>query len=178
MPRLFTGLEIPETIAERLNMLKGGVPGARWIEPADYHVTLRFIGDVDDATAREIEERLSTIHQPPFSIRLSGLDWFGGRKPHSIHALVEPNEALSRLQVAHERACQAAGLPAEGRRFIPHVTLARCRGASLPAVRSFVQAHGLFATEPFPVSRFVLFSARPSRGGGPYLVERAWPLQA
>ncbi len=176
MPRLFTGLEIPETVARQLELLKGGVPGARWIEPADYHITLRFIGDIDDATALEIEERLSRIHYPPFTLRLNGLDWFGGRKPHSIHALVEPSESLSRLQAAHERACQAAGLPPESRRFIPHVTIARCRGASLDAVRSFVSARGLFTAGPFEVRRFVLYSARPSRGGGPYLVERAWPL--
>ena len=177
MPRLFSGIEIPDDIAGRLRMLKGGVPGARWIDPADYHVTLCFMGDVDDATALEIEERLSRIRQAPFSLRLAGLDWFGGRKPHSIVALVEPGEDLIRLHAAHAQACRAAGLAPERRRFVPHVTIARCRGAPLRAVRSFVSARGLFTAGPFPVERFVLFSARPSRGGGPYLVERAWPLR-
>ena len=47
MPRLFTGLEIPAEIGQTLSSLRGGLPGARWIDPENYHVTLRFIGDID-----------------------------------------------------------------------------------------------------------------------------------
>ena len=61
MPRLFTGLEIPPDIAADLAMLRGGVSGARWIEAADYHITLRFIGDIDDRLASEAAEILSGI---------------------------------------------------------------------------------------------------------------------
>ncbi len=176
MPRLFTGLEIPPHIGMQLMLLQGGIPGARWVEPENYHITLRFIGDIDDATATEIDHLLGAIHYPRFSLRLSGIGFFGGAKPHSVHALVEPTPPLMELQQMHERACQQAGLKPERRRFTPHVTLARCRGAPLRAVRDYVAAHNLFAAGPFEVQRFVLFSARPSRGGGPYLVERAYPL--
>ncbi len=176
MPRLFTGIEIPPDIATQLQLLQGGIPGARWIDPADYHITLRFIGDIDDATALHIDELLSRIHLPAFSLKLAGVDFFGGARPHSVHAKVVPNEALNTLQQAHERACQQAGLKPETRRFTPHVTLARCRGAPLASVRDYASAHGLFAAGPFSVSRFVLYSARPSRGGGPYVVERTYDL--
>ena len=176
MPRLFTGLEIPPDIGRQLMMLQGGIPGARWVEPEDYHITLRFIGDIDDATAERIDELLGTIRHPRFSLRLSGIGFFGGAKPHSVHALVETAPLLMELQQMHERACQMAGLKPEHRRFIPHVTLARCRGAPLMAVRDYVAAHNLFSAGPFEVRRFALFSARPSRGGGPYIVERAYPL--
>ena len=176
MPRLFTGLEIPGAIAAQLALLQGGVHGARWIDPENYHITLRFIGDIDEATAMEIESALGHVRAHPFSLRLSGLDWFGGRKPHSIHARVEHNAALDHLQAAIERACQSAGLAPERRRFTPHVTIARCRGAKLREVRDFVSAHGLFSAGPFEVSRFILYSARPSRGGGPYIAERTWTL--
>ena len=54
MPRLFTGLEIPRHVADSLSMMRGGLPGARWIDPENYHLTLRFIGDIDDALARDI----------------------------------------------------------------------------------------------------------------------------
>ena len=54
MPRLFTALEIPPQVAQSLAMMRGGLPGARWIDPENYHLTLRFIGDIDDALAHEI----------------------------------------------------------------------------------------------------------------------------
>ncbi len=177
MPRLFVGLEIPENIGRELEMLRGGVRGARWIAPVDYHITLRFIGDIDEAQAQAVEEALGRVRAPAFSLRLAGVDWFGGRKPHSLHARVAASEELNHLQGLVERACQTAGLKAEGRRFMPHVTVARCRGADLREVRDFVARNGLFAAGPFEVRRFVLYSARPSRGGGPYVVERAWPLE-
>ncbi len=176
MPRLFTGLEIPESVASQLQLLRGGIPGARWIEPEDYHITLRFIGDIDEATAAHIRELLDEVHLPAFELKVSGLNWFGGARPHSVHARIEPVPGLIALQQAHERICQRAGLKPEPRRFVPHITLARCKGAPLEAVRDYVSAHGLFSATPFPVRRFAMFSARPSRGGGPYVVEQAWPL--
>ena len=51
MPRLFAGLEIPAEIGQTLSNLRGGLPGARWIDPENYHVTLRFIGDIDGVAA-------------------------------------------------------------------------------------------------------------------------------
>ena len=178
MPRLFTGLEIPDDIARQLSMLKGGIPGARWIEPSDYHITLRFIGDIDEEMAERIDSLLADVYYPAFSLKLAGVDFFGGARPHSVHARVVPTHELNGLQQMHERICQLAGLKPENRRFIPHVTLARCKGAPLAAVRDFVARHGLFAAGPFDVKRFVLYSARPSRGGGPYIVERAYDLIA
>jgi len=175
MPRIFTGLRIPPDIAARLALLQGGIEHARWIDGRDYHITLRFIGDVDQALAGEVARALGRISWSAFSLRLSGLGWFGGKRPHSVHALVEPNPALDRLQAAHEQACRAAGLAPETRKFIAHVTLARLRGARLAQVRDFVSAHGLFSAGPFAVEEFALFSARPSRGGGPYAIEQTWP---
>ena len=58
MPRLFTGLEIPSDVRQSLAMLRGGLPGARWIDAENYHVTLRFIGDVDDVIAHEVASLL------------------------------------------------------------------------------------------------------------------------
>ena len=54
MPRLFTGLEIPREVGQTLSLLRGGLPGARWIDPENYHITLRFIGDIDDRLAHDI----------------------------------------------------------------------------------------------------------------------------
>jgi RNA 2',3'-cyclic 3'-phosphodiesterase len=177
MPRLFSAIEIPRSIAERLTMLRCGLSGARWIDPENYHLTLRFIGDVDGATARDFTNALGEIAVPPFELKLSGLGSFGGNKPRTIFADLEPSPALEALQRANERAAREAGLPPEGRNFKPHVTLARLRGARPDAVASYLERQGGVAAEPFTVSRFVLYSSRNSVGGGPYVIEAAYELE-
>lgn len=177
MPRLFTGLEIPPDIAERLSSLRGGIEGARWVDPDDYHVTLRFIGDVDNATADRFDEALEKIAGQPFEMTLDGVGAFGGRKPRAVWAGVSANGALADLRRANENAAQKAGLQAETRNFHPHVTLARLRGAKADTVARYLGERGSFLTQPFEVTRFVLFSSRESKGGGPYVVERSYPLE-
>ncbi len=178
MTRLFTALEIPEAVAMRLSLLRGGLPGARWIDPENYHVTLRFIGDIDGRTADEVAHALDRVYRPPFTLTLSGLDCFSGRSPHSLFARVEPTPQLTELQAEHERIIQRLGLPAEPRRFTPHVTLARLRGTSAGEVARWISEHGPVRLPSFEVDRFVLYSSRSSVGGGPYLVEEAYPLAA
>ena len=86
MPRLFTGLEIPAEIGHTLSNLRGGLPGARWIDPENYHVTLRFIGDIDGIAANEIASMLFRINRKPFEVALQGLSSFGGKKPRAVVA--------------------------------------------------------------------------------------------
>src|SRR5437763_6740675 len=98
MPRLFTGLEIPADIATELSMLRGGLSGARWIDAENYHLTLRFIGDIDDATAREIHSTLERIRLQPFTVTIEGLSSFGSAKPRAVIAKAKPVPALVELQ--------------------------------------------------------------------------------
>jgi RNA 2',3'-cyclic 3'-phosphodiesterase len=178
MPRLFTALELPAPIAFSLSLLRGGLPGARWVDPENYHVTLRFIGDIDQRTADEVAGSLERVDRPGFDLALEGLDAFGGRKPHSVIACVKASAELRELQAEHERIIQRIGLEPERRRFRPHVTLARMKGASEPEIAAYLALRGDFRTAPFTVGRFVLLSSRASRGGGPYVMEEAYPLAA
>lgn len=179
MPRLFTGLEIPQDIAFALSLKRGGLNGARWIEPENYHITLRFIGDVDHQTADEVAVSLDRLaNSLQFPVRLTHLDSFGGDKPRALFAGIEASEALRGLQAAQERVLQRIGLPPEGRKFVPHVSLARLRGVSAEDVARFIAEAARFETLSFVPARFVLFSSRDSVGGGPYLVEQSYPLAA
>src|SRR5579863_1539729 len=175
MPRLFTGLEIPSDLALDLSMLRGGLSGARWIDPENYHLTLRFIGDIDDATARDVSAALEQIRRAPFTVTLEGLGSFGGDRPRAIIAKAKPARPLVELQAEQERLLRRIGIPPEPRKFTPHVTLARQRDASTAAVAAYLATRGFFSRR-FEATRFVLFSARASTGGGPYLVEAAYPL--
>ena len=178
MPRLFTGLELPDQVSQSLSMLRGGLPGARWIDPENYHVTLRFIGDIDDAMAHEVESLLARVRRRSFELRLDGLTSFGGRKPRAIVASLAPSPDVMELQAEHERLLQRVGLEPEGRKYTPHVTLARLRDTSSVQVADYLTSRGAFRSMPFEVSRFVLFSSRASVGGGPYVVEATYPLAA
>ena len=176
MPRLFTGLEIPADVAQSLAMMRGGLPGARWIDPENYHLTLRFIGDIDDALAREIAVMLGRVQRGSFELRFDGLSSFGGRKPRAVIAGATQIPALMELQAEQERLLQRLGLDPEGRKYIPHVTLARLRDSSSRQVADYLSARGHYRSSSFQVSRFVLFSSRASVGGGPYVVEADYPL--
>jgi 2'-5' RNA ligase len=178
MPRLFTGLELPAEVGAELAMLRGGLPRARWVEPENYHITLRFIGDVDDRVAHEIGSMLDQVNRHGFELRLDGLTSFGGRKPRAVVAAVPSVPALIELQAEHERIMQRIGLEPEGRKYTPHVTLARLRDSSSRQVADYLAERGPYRSPSFQVGRFVLFSARASVGGGPYLVEAAYPLAA
>lgn len=176
MPRLFTGLEIPGHVATALSFLRGGLPGARWIDPDNYHVTLRFIGDVDDRLASEIAQLLDQVRRRAFRLQFDGLGSFGGRRPRAVFAAIEPSNPLMELQAEHERLMQRVGLEPEGRKFTPHVTLARLRDSTSREVADYLTLRGAMGGVVFEVPRFVLFSSKSSSGGGPYVVEADYPL--
>jgi RNA 2',3'-cyclic 3'-phosphodiesterase len=178
MPRLFVGLEIPREVGQTLALLRGGLPGARWIDPENYHITLRFIGDIDDRLAHDIAQLLDGVKRRSFDVRFGALTFFGGRKPRAIVVGVEPIQPLVELQAELERLMQRLGLDPEGRKFVPHVTLARLHDASSQDVADYLSVRGYFPSRTFMASRFVLFSSRASTGGGPYVVEDSYALSA
>lgn len=175
MQRLFTAIEIPEDIRDLLGDLDMPLPGARWVEIDDMHLTLRFFGELDGRTARDLADLLAGIHQEPFELRIKGLGAFGGREPRTIYAAVAANEPLERLQRAVDRAAMAAGLPAEPRRYTPHITLARLRNGRDTTIARYLQHNAHFEAAPFLVTSFSLFSAKAG-GGGPYVVEEEFPF--
>ena len=143
----------------------------------NYHITLRFIGDVDGRTADEIVDRLDRIDRPEFDLNLTGIGSFGSKKPHSVYAGVSMAPEMVALQAEIERICQRLGLPADPRKFMPHVTLARLRSSRLDDVVNYLSGRGNFYSLPFKASRFVLLSSRDSVGGGPYITEEVFPLR-
>lgn len=177
MLRIFTALEIPSEIGQSLALLRGGLPGARWVEPENYHLTLRFIGDIDDGLAREIGDLLGQVKRPAFDLRIDGLDSFGGNRPRAVVAAVPAIAELVELQADHERLMQRVGLEPD-RKYRPHVTLARLRDTSSRQVADYLSTRQPFRSVSFSVSRFVLYSSRSAVGGGPYVVEADYPLAA
>ncbi len=176
MPRLFTALEVPPPVALALSFLRGGLPGARWIDPENYHITLSFIGDIDDALARDIAEALEGVRRRSISVEIDGLGAFGGARPRALYARVEPNDGLLELQGAQERLLRRLGASPENRQYTPHVTLARLRAEATARMTADWLALRGGLRQSFTAGRFVLMSSRNSVGGGPYVVEEAYDL--
>jgi hypothetical protein len=108
MPRLFAALSIPVEVASALAAARGGVFGARWIEPGDYHVTLRFVGDVDVHAAREVAGALAAVRRPPVAVEFQGLSWFGGDKPRAIVARIRRRPLSSNCRAISSAGCVAS----------------------------------------------------------------------
>lgn len=186
MLRLFVALSLTAEIRQRLAGLSGGVPGARWTEPDNLHLTLRFIGEVPEDVAVDIDAALAELRTPAFELTLDGVGVFGtGRRARVLWAGVERNEALGHLQAKVESAVVRCGLPAEERKFSPHVTLARLKDPPADRVGRFLSDRGLFRAGPMPVERVTLYRSRPGNGGPVYeplrdypLTETGWPFRA
>ena len=175
--RLFVALPLPEALRARLSALAAGLLGARWLPPEKLHLTLRFIGEVDGGQARDIDAALSQIRAPSFPVTLAGVDRFGsGAKVRALWAGVEPSPGLEHLYQKIEHAVQCAGLPPDGRKFKPHVTLARFKsnpGGKLP---EYLSHHARFHGDTFQAEAFVLYSSFLSHTGAIYTEEAAYPL--
>lgn len=174
--RLFLAIPIPVSVADRLATLETEAPGASWRTPEQYHLTLRFIGDVDEAVARDIDTEVGRIIAAPFEIALQGVGAFGGREPSALWAGVTDSPALARLAGACETAIRNAGLPPEPRRYKPHVTVAYLHGMRDVEAAHFLTDAAEFRTEPFVVDHFCMYSSRATRAGSHYVEEAVYPL--
>lgn len=176
MPRLFCALKLPAQLARDLAQIRGGLNGARWIDPENFHITLRFFGDMDRHRANDLALALSNVDRHAMELQVDRLDVFGGGKPRSLHAAIRPDFALTELQSEIERIAQRLRLKPEKRKFSPHITLARLNGTTALEAAGFIGSLGGFQSEPFDVSEFELLSSKDSIGGGPYICEQRYPL--
>jgi 2'-5' RNA ligase len=176
--RLFVGLDLPRELRQRVAALSGGgIQGARWVPPENYHVTLRFIGETPRHMAEEIDHALAAIKVRGFPLSLAGVGTFAkGGRGNSLWVRVERNPQLEHLQSKIETALQRCGLEPERRRFQPHLTLARLDNAANSKLASFVQAHNLFRAEPMPVEHFTLFSSLLGKDKPVYTAEVEYAL--
>lgn len=176
MIRLFVAIGIPQDICDALPMPDSAIAGVSWVPDENFHVTLRFIGEVDNAKARDIDDVLMTVRAPAFDISLHGLDTFGGKSPHALYAGVRPCPPLNHLHQKVDGALTRLGLPGDRTKYTPHVTLARLRQAPDEKVAAFIQQNNLFACEPFAVTEFGLYSSELHPDGSLYTLERTYAL--
>lgn len=176
--RLFVALDLPWSVRAQLAALSGsGIPGARWVPPENFHLTLRFIGDIPSHVARDVDDALLGLRARGFDLTLTGMGVFSkGGISSALWVGVEKTPALDHLRTKIETAIRRCGLEPERRKFQPHVTLARLDNPAERKLAGFVQAHNLFRTQPLPVEHFTLFSSILCKAHAVYTPEAEYEL--
>ena len=178
MLRLFVGIEFPPELKLRLSLLCNGVPGAKWVDAGNLHLTLRFIGEITEDRAGDVDAALARLKARRFTLQLAGTGVFGGNRPRALWAGVERHPDLVGLRDKIEQALIRLGLEPEPRRFAPHVTLARLRDPQLDRLGHFLAAHAQFRANPLPVEHFSLIASFPTKAGSVYEDQADYPLLA
>src|SRR5216684_873673 len=176
MLRLFVGIEFPPELKLELSLLCTRVTGARWLDPGNFHLTLRFIGEIPEDLAADVDEALAGLKARPFTLQLAGTGIFGGNRPHALWVGVERDPDLVRLRDKIEHALIRTGIAPEQRRFAPHVTLARLRDPPLDRLGDYLATHGQFRAAPLPVEQFSLIASFPTKAGSIYEDQADYPL--
>jgi 2'-5' RNA ligase len=177
MHRLFVAIDLPEEVKQGVADLGGSLPGGRWVPREQLHLTLRFIGEVDDESFSAIRGALAEVRGAPFSMALRGIGHFPpGRHPRVLWVGLEGYEPLIELQQRVESALVTAGIVPEERRFSPHITIARLKETPAAAVEAYEERHAAFRAGPVPVGEFHLYSSALSRAGAIHTREASYPL--
>ena len=178
MPRLFVAIDLSDAVKESILLLQNGLRGAKWVACDNLHLTLRFIGEVPDIEADDIHSALSKIRGFPFVLKLGGVGVFSsGSRPRSIWIAVEDRSAIDSLKCDIDRALVRLGFSPDGRKYIPHVTVARLKGRT-SNLSEFVTRLGSMRSLSVEIDQFTLFSSFLARAGPIYTPEMYYPLTA
>ena len=177
MLRLFVGIDLPPDTKLALSTIAAGLPGVKWVDPGNYHVTLRFIGEVDEGVAADIDEALAEVRARRFALSIAGMGLFGTEdRPRILYAGVERSAALVELRDKVGQALGRAGMPPEGRHFTPHVTLANIRAGKPVDLGRYLESHNLLRLPEIAIDRFQLVRSYLTKAGSLYEAAADYPL--
>jgi 2'-5' RNA ligase len=177
MYRLFVGLDLPWEVKEQLARISCGLPGARWLEFEQIHLTIRFIGEVDGGVFDDAMAALDTVTMEPFDLTLKGVGFFPPRgRAETLWVGVDMSEPLTMLRTRVEAALARAGIEREQRKFSPHVVIARLKDTPLTRLGQYLVEYNLFESMPFRVNEFNLYSSMLSSTGAIYRIESSYYL--
>jgi RNA 2',3'-cyclic 3'-phosphodiesterase len=162
MIRLFAALRPPPAVRNTLLARMSGVPGARWQDDDQLHLTLRYIGEVDERVAGDVATALASVAGAAPTVRLAGVGRFEKRgRTDALWAGVAPHDALAALH-----------------RKMPHITLARLsRGVGAEAeIDAWIVANAALASDAFAMTHIVLYESTLRREGASYEALARWPL--
>lgn len=178
MARLFVAVDLPPGHSAAFQKLQDPDLQARWTPPDQYHVTLRFLGDVDEQRTEQLTSRLADIDLPSFQLGGEGLDVFPSKqRPHVLVAHVNEEPGLMALQEFVDDLAVEMGFAEDPKPFNPHVTLGRVKKAAPREVRAFLKKHADFSIDPFVATEYRLYESTLSPDGSAHTVLREYGLR-
>lgn len=174
MHRLFVALRPPAAIRSGLIAIMQGVPGVRWQDDDQLHVTVRFVGEIDRHQAEDVAAALGRVRGSAITARIAGV----GRFDHALWAGIAPRAPLAALHAQVDGALRLAGVKPDGRAYLPHITLARFAKtrAGDPALGRWLGDHTALASPAFTLDRLILFESTLGSEGARYEPVEIWPL--
>lgn len=175
--RLFIALPVLEPIRSQLGEFQVRLAETRarvrWVEPAGYHLTVKFLGAVDEGLLPEIRARLTRAAEqvPVFPLEIDGVGHLPERGPARVivaHAH-SPDQRLTRLHRLVDSAIGGMGLPLDTRELSPHITLGRVKAnTGLNRLLRLLAKHEADYLGSFDVKEVVLYRSTPGAGGSVY----------
>ncbi|HEX4605956.1 MAG TPA: RNA 2',3'-cyclic phosphodiesterase [Candidatus Angelobacter sp.] len=170
--RIFIALDIPADIrsrlAEYMERARKLAPNARWARVEGLHVTLKFVGEFNDARLEEMKAALATVKAAPFDVKFEGVGFFPDPKAARVFwAAVDGGEPLPRLASAIDAALAGLSIARETKPYRSHLTLARTSSRPLRELQALL-------TDPSPqfgtmsAREFFLYQSQPQKGGSKY----------
>jgi 2'-5' RNA ligase len=142
MVRTFIAIDLTPEVRERMKGPQGTLSGCRarltLVKPDSIHITLKFLGEIDEKTLGRVREALSLIRFEPFEISVGGVKGNPPPAPRVIWSNVRDGGGCGRLFALVEEALSPLGIPRERRAYTPHATLARVKRfdpSLLPALK-------------------------------------------
>lgn len=186
MTRTFLALELPDAVRHalrrKIDHLGRAMPEVRWVDPAGLHLTLAFLGELDDErldAATQAAADVAGAHAP-FTLRLGGVGTFGSaRSPRVIWVDVAGERArLLQLQAALADDLEGRGFPREERPFSPHLTLARIKKpVSDDALTALARVQREPATRlTWQIEAISVMKSELARPAARYTALSRWPL--
>ena len=172
MIRLFTTLSIPEDVKEELYALRESLFGARWVSKENMHLTLQFIGETSEDKYHQIKDDLEDIQMTSFDLKLGAVSRFAEKV---LFCTVGESQELLDLQSLVKEKVELA-TPVEKKKYVPHVTLARLRDASVHDMAALIKKHHDYESRDFSVHTFGLYSSKLSNSGPVYTLESEYEL--
>lgn len=183
--RAFLAIELNAAVQDALTgllrRLHQTTARVTWVKPANVHLTLRFLGDIDETQRSLLEARCASICAAfaPFTITVHGIGAFPNtRRPRVVWAGVEArDDTLVSLQREAESAARAVGLAPDTKRFSPHITLGRVRDeGSSGNLHALLEADRTFHAGDIQVTTVALFQSTLSPQGSIYTRLCEFPL--
>jgi len=179
MIRLFIAISPPNEIVKQLEQICFGLPGVRWTPPDQFHLTLRFIGDTEGSKFLDIKDSLAQIKSPPFPLTLKNTGFFPPRKsPRVLWVGADQGgkDDLKLLRQKIENRLGQIGIPPEGRKYSPHMTIARIKNCPVNRITSFLEGSSFWQSQPYQVEQFHLYSSILTAKGAIHNLEASFDL--